>query len=148
MVGRPSTSLLPIDTSPKPELPSKGMSMSTRAPFLSTRYGGYYHRELPQEDAELTRIGPGTPCGEYLRRFWQPVCYSDDLQDLPVALKILSEELVAFKDFSGQIGVVEAHCPHRGTSLEFGLVSERGIRCCYHGSVSYTHLTLPTICSV
>ena len=107
--------------------------MSTRAPFLSTRYGGYYHRELPQEDAELTRIGPGTPCGEYLRRFWQPVCYSDDLQDLPVALKILGEELVAFKDFSGQIGVVEAHCPHRGTSLEFGLVSERGIRCCYHG---------------
>ena len=83
--------------------------MSTRAPFLSTRYGGYYHRELPQEDAELTRIGPGTPCGEYLRRFWQPVCYSDDLQDLPVALKILGEELVAFKDFSGQIGVVEAH---------------------------------------
>ena len=109
------------------------MSMSTRAPFLSTRYGGYYHREVPQEDAELTRIGPGTPCGEYLRRFWQPVCYSDDLQDLPVALKILGEELVAFKDFSGQIGVVEAHCPHRGTSLEFGLVSERGIRCCYHG---------------
>ena len=107
--------------------------MSTRAPFLSTRYGGYYHREVPQEDAELTRIGPGTPCGEYLRRFWQPVCYSDDLQDLPVALKILGEELVAFKDFSGQIGVVEAHCPHRGTSLEFGLVSERGIRCCYHG---------------
>ena len=109
------------------------MSMSTRAPFLSTRYGGYYHREVPQEDAELTRIGPGTPCGEYLRRFWQPVCYSDDLQDLPVALKILGEELVAFKDFIGQIGVVEAHCPHRGTSLEFGLVSERGIRCCYHG---------------
>ena len=104
--------------------------MSTRAPFLSTRYGGYYHRELPKEDAELTHIGPGTPCGEYLRRFWQPVCYSDDLQDLPVALKILSEELVAFKDFSGQIGVVEAHCPHRGTSLEFGLVAERGIRCC------------------
>ncbi len=109
------------------------MSMSTRAPFLSTRYGGYYHREVPREDAELTRIGPGTPCGEYLRRFWQPVCYSDDLRDLPVALKILGEELVAFKDFSGQIGVVEAHCPHRGTSLEFGLVSERGIRCCYHG---------------
>ena len=93
------------------------MNMSTRAPFLSTRYGGYYHREVPQEDAELTRIGPGTPCGEYLRRFWQPVCYSDDLQDLPVALKILGEELVAFKDFSGQIGVVAAHCPHRGTSL-------------------------------
>ncbi|MAQ53902.1 MAG: aromatic ring-hydroxylating dioxygenase subunit alpha [SAR202 cluster bacterium] len=109
------------------------MRMATRAPFLSTRYGGYYHREIPQEDAELTRIGPGTPCGEYLRRFWQPVTFSDDLKDLPVAMKILGEELVAFRDFSGRIGLVEAHCPHRGTSLEFGLVSERGIRCCYHG---------------
>ena len=107
--------------------------MATRAPFLSTRYGGYYHREIPQEDAELTRIGPGTPCGEYLRRFWQPVTFSDDLKDLPVALKILGEELVVFRDFSGRIGLVEAHCPHRGTSLEFGLVSEKGIRCCYHG---------------
>ena len=107
--------------------------MATRAPFLSTRYGGYYHREIPQEDAELTRIGPGTPCGEYLRRFWQPVTFSDDLKDLPVALKILGEELVAFRDFSDRIGLVEAHCPHRGTSLEFGLVSEKGIRCCYHG---------------
>ena len=55
------------------------------------------------------------------------------LADVPVGLKILGEELVAFRDFSGRIGLVEAHCPHRGTSLEFGLVSERGIRCCYHG---------------
>ena len=104
------------------------MRMATRAPFLTSRYGGYYHRDVPKEDAELTRIGPGTPCGEYLRRFWQPVVFSDELKDLPVAAKILGEELVAFRDFSGHIGVVEAHCPHRGTSLEFGLVSERGIR--------------------
>ena len=61
------------------------------------------------------------------------MCYGDELADVPVGLKILGEELVAFRDFSGQIGLVEAHCPHRGTSLEFGLVSERGIRCCYHG---------------
>ncbi len=106
---------------------------TTRAPFLSTTYSGYYHSQLPQEDAELTHIGPGTPAGEYLRRFWQPVCYSDELADVPVALKILGEELVAFRDFSGRIGLVEAHCPHRGTSLEYGLVSDRGIRCCYHG---------------
>ena len=52
--------------------------MVTRAPFLKTRYGGYYHREVPQEDAELTHVGPGTPCGEYMRRFWQPVCFSDE----------------------------------------------------------------------
>ena len=106
---------------------------TTRAPFLSTTYGAYYHSQVPKEDAELTRIGPGTPAGEYLRRFWQPVCYADELGDVPVGLKILGEELVAFRDFSGRIGLVEAHCPHRGTSLEFGLVSERGIRCCYHG---------------
>ena len=106
---------------------------TTRAPFLSTKYSAYYHSQVPEEDAELTRIGPGTPAGEYLRRFWQPVCYADELADVPVALKILGEELVAFRGFSGRIGLVEAHCPHRGTSLEFGLVSERGIRCCYHG---------------
>src|SRR6516225_960928 len=59
-------------------------SMATRAPFLKTRYGGYYHREVPDEDAELTHVGPGTPCGEYMRRFWQPVCFSDELRDLPL----------------------------------------------------------------
>jgi phenylpropionate dioxygenase-like ring-hydroxylating dioxygenase large terminal subunit len=106
---------------------------STRAPFLKTRYGGYFHRDIPQEDAEITHVGPGTPCGEYMRRFWQPVCFSDELSDLPRRVKILGEELVAFRDFSGAVGLLELHCPHRGTSLEFGLISERGIRCCYHG---------------
>ena len=78
--------------------------MATRAPFLKTRYGGYLHRDVPEEDAELTHVGPGTPCGEYLRRFWQPVCYSDELKDLPLRLKILGEDLVAFRDGSGAVG--------------------------------------------
>jgi nitrite reductase/ring-hydroxylating ferredoxin subunit len=107
--------------------------MVTRAPFLKTRYGGYYHREVPQEDAELTHVGPGTPCGEYMRRFWQPVCFSDELRDLPLRVKILGEELVVFRDQSGAVGLLELHCPHRGTSLEFGLIEAKGIRCCYHG---------------
>jgi phenylpropionate dioxygenase-like ring-hydroxylating dioxygenase large terminal subunit len=107
--------------------------VTTRAPFLKTRYGGYFHRQVPAEDAELTHVGPDTPCGEYMRRFWQPVCFSDELKDLPLKLKILGEELVAFRDGSGAVGVLELHCPHRGTSLEFGLVGEKGIRCCYHG---------------
>ena len=107
--------------------------MSTRAPFLSTHYGGYSHRQIPKEDEELTHVGPGTPGGEYLHRFWQPVIYSEELTDLPVPTRILGEDLVVFRDFSGQVGVLELHCPHRGTSLEFRLVSERGIRCCYHG---------------
>ena len=51
--------------------------MATRAPFLTTRFGGYHHRDVPQEDTELTHVGPGTPCGEYFRRFWQPICFSD-----------------------------------------------------------------------
>jgi phenylpropionate dioxygenase-like ring-hydroxylating dioxygenase large terminal subunit len=107
--------------------------MATRAPYLKSRFGGYYHRAVPQEDGELTHVGPDTPCGEYLRRFWQPVCFSDDLNDLPLRVKLLGEELVAFRDRSGEVGLLELHCPHRGTSLEFGLVGQKGIRCCYHG---------------
>jgi len=107
--------------------------MASRAPFLKTRYGGYFHRDVPEEDAELTHVGPATPGGEYLRRFWQPVCFSDELRDLPYRVKILGEDLVAIRDESGAAGLLELHCPHRGTSLEFGLIGETGIRCCYHG---------------
>src|SRR3984885_8660304 len=108
-------------------------AMVERAPFLNEAYSAYDHRGLPPEDEELTRVGPGTPCGEYLRRFWQPVVLANELGDLPVKLRILGEDLVAFRDRSGEIGLLELHCPHRGTSLEFGLVGEHGIRCCYHG---------------
>jgi nitrite reductase/ring-hydroxylating ferredoxin subunit len=107
--------------------------MTTRAPFLTTRFGGYYHRAVPQEDIELTHVGATTPCGEYLRRFWQPICFADELRDLPLRVRILGEDLVVFRDFRGAVGLLELHCPHRGTSLEFGLISERGIRCSYHG---------------
>src|SRR5262245_20214577 len=107
--------------------------MTTRPSFLTARFGGYYHRDVPREDAELTHVGAGTPCGEYFRRFWQPVCFSDDLRDVPRRVTILGEELVVFRDLSGRVGLLELHCPHRGTSLEFGLLSQRGIRCCYHG---------------
>jgi len=64
--------------------------MITRAGYLTTRYGGYLHREVPEEDAELSHVGPDTPCGEYLRRFWQPICFSDELKDLPHRVKILA----------------------------------------------------------
>jgi len=107
--------------------------MTERMPFLNKPYSAYYHRGMPPEDEELTRVGPGTPCGEYMRRFWQPVIPASELTDLPVKLRILGEDLVVFRDGSGEIGLLELHCPHRGTSLEFGLVGEKGIRCCYHG---------------
>jgi phenylpropionate dioxygenase-like ring-hydroxylating dioxygenase large terminal subunit len=107
--------------------------MAERMPFLNKSYSAYYHRGLPPEDEEMTRVGPGTPCGEYLRRFWQPVVLASELGEVPRRLRILGEDLVAFRDKSGEIGLLELHCPHRGTSLEFGLVGDKGIRCCYHG---------------
>ena len=106
--------------------------MTTSVPFLNTPYGGYLHSQVPSEDEELTHVGPGTLAGEWFRRFWQPIAVSEDLKDLPVAIRILGEDLVLFRDRSGQIGLLELHCSHRGTSLEFGQIEERGIRCCYH----------------
>jgi nitrite reductase/ring-hydroxylating ferredoxin subunit len=107
--------------------------MVARAPFLKTAYSAYHHRERPAEDEELTRVGPGTPCGEYLRCFWQPIILSSELGEVPRKVRILGEDLVVFRDKRGAIGMLELHCPHRGTSLEFGLIGEKGIRCCYHG---------------
>ena len=103
-----------------------------RSPFITKPFSGYFHREVAEDDRELTRVGPGTPAGEYLRRFWQPVLVTWQLKDRPVAITRLGEELVAFRDKSDRIGLVEAHCPHRGTSFEYGKIEERGIRCCYH----------------
>jgi phenylpropionate dioxygenase-like ring-hydroxylating dioxygenase large terminal subunit len=92
-----------------------------------------YGLKIPEVDPTLTRVGPGTPCGELMRRYWQPVCLSDDLKDLPKAIKILGEDLVAFRDGSGRAGLFFFRCSHRGTSLEYGRVEQRGLRCCYHG---------------
>ncbi len=109
-----------------------GGTVAGSAPLLNVPYGGYLHSQAPSEDAELTHVGPGTPGGEWLRRFWHPVAVADELKDLPVAVRVLGEDLVLFRDRSGQIGLLELHCSHRGTSLEFAQIEERGIRCCYH----------------
>src|SRR5437899_10890576 len=98
--------------------------MATRAPFLTTRFGAYYHRDVPQEDTELTHTGPGTPCGEYLRRFWQPICFTDDLRHLPVRVRILGEHLVVFRDFRAAVGILALHRSTRGTSLACGRISD------------------------
>ena len=107
--------------------------MVERAPFLNSVYSAYHHRGRSGEDEELTRVGPGTPCGEYLRRFWQPIVLARELGELPRRIRILGEDLVVFRDKRGAIGLLELHCPHRGASLEFGLIGDMGIRCCYHG---------------
>jgi len=101
--------------------------------FSLRGYAGHETRLSEQPDEELTQVGPETPCGEYLRRFWHPVYLTNDLCDLPVALKILGEELVLFRDLSGTLGLVHKRCPHRQASLEYGKCEEHGIRCCYHG---------------
>ena len=99
----------------------------------SMSYNGYYRSGAGKEDAELTHSDPGTPCGEYLRRFWQPICMSAQLTDLPLAIRIMGEDLVVFRDLSGHVGLLHRQCSHRRTSLEYGVIAEHGIRCCYHG---------------
>ena len=106
---------------------------AAKTTFLNEPYSGYLHSDIPTEDEELTHVGAGTPVGEWFRRFWLPVAGCDELKDLPKAIRILDEELVVFRDGSGQVGCLELHCSHRGTSLEFGLIEQEGIRCCYHG---------------
>lgn len=99
----------------------------------SMPYGGYHAPIGGIEDAEITRTGRGTALGEYMRRFWQPVCLAEELKDVPLAIRILGENLVAFRDHSGDIGVLARQCAHRGASLEYGILAAHGIRCCYHG---------------
>src|SRR6266852_440709 len=95
--------------------------------FLNVPYGAWHAREVPAPDPLLTRTDPGTPCGEYLRRFWQPVAFARDLGDVPRRIRIMGEDLVVFRDRSGRVGLLLLHCSHRGTSLEYGLISEHGI---------------------
>lgn len=96
-------------------------------------FNGYFRSVIGSVDPELTHTGPGTPAGEYFRRFWQPVAMSQQVGELPLALKVLGEELVLFRDLSGQLGLLHKYCSHRRASLEYGIISEKGIRCCYHG---------------
>ena len=89
---------------------------------------------LQAPDAELTRVGPATPCGEYLRRYWMPVAMTERVGDLPLRLRVLGEDLVLFREKAeGRLGLVHLHCCHRNMSLEFGIVEAGGIRCSYHG---------------
>jgi phthalate 4,5-dioxygenase oxygenase subunit len=82
---------------------------------------------------ELPRTEPRTMAGEMLRRYWHPVCLSRELKDIPVAVRMLGEDLVLFRDLNGHPGLIGAHCSHRGASLEYGQVREKGLMCSYHG---------------
>ncbi|WAJ44306.1 Rieske 2Fe-2S domain-containing protein [Mycobacterium sp. Aquia_216] len=90
----------------------------------------------PEENELLTRIGPGTPMGEYFRRYWHPLFLAQELPGPdcdPVRTRILGEDLVAFRDSAGKVGVLDAFCPHRRAAMYYGRNEEGGLRCVYHG---------------
>jgi len=107
--------------------------MSDEGRWASKPYQGYAVAAPMKEDEELTHVRPRTPGGEYLRRFWHPVAMASQLKDRPVAIRILGEDLVIFRDGRGEVGLLARHCAHRRASLEFGRIEARGLRCCYHG---------------
>ncbi len=88
-----------------------------------------------EENEMLTQVGPGTPAGELLRRYWHPVAVAGELTEERAikAVKALGEELVVFRDKQGRYGLVGEHCPHRSASLAYGRVEADGVRCPYHG---------------
>lgn len=89
-----------------------------------------------EENEMLTRVGPGTPMGELFRRFWLPALITSEISErdgAPVRLRLLGEDLVAFRDTNGKVGIVSALCPHKLAPLFFGRNEECGLRCAYHG---------------
>src|SRR5262249_60180784 len=89
-----------------------------------------------EENEMVTRVGPGTPMGELMRRYWVPAALSRELPEpdcAPLRVKLLGEKLVAFRDTSGRLGLVDEFCPHRGASLFLGRNEEDGLRCVDHG---------------
>src|SRR4051812_7894719 len=87
-----------------------------------------------EENARLTQVGPGTPMGEVMRRYWQPIAALPELESNPIrSVRLLGEDLVLFRTEKGTLGLTQARCPHRGVSLAYGIQEEEGIRCAYHG---------------
>src|SRR5437870_9564421 len=92
---------------------------------------------LSKEDNELMcQVGRGTPMGNLMREYWIPAVMSSELPGPdcpPMRLRLLGENLIAFRVTSGKVGIVANACPHRGASLFFGRNEEEGLRCVYHG---------------
>jgi phenylpropionate dioxygenase-like ring-hydroxylating dioxygenase large terminal subunit len=93
-------------------------------------------RTLRDEDnIRLTRTGAGTPAGEWMRRYWQPVALAEELAgERPlVTPRVLGQDLVLFRDESGALALVDRGCPHRGADLALGRLEDGGLRCVFHG---------------
>ena len=93
--------------------------------------GSAYYRPQHTHDAMLAEVGRGTPCGEFLRRYWHPIALSENATTRPQNVRVLGEDLILFRDGKGRPGLLTPRCAHRGTSLYYGKVDEHGIRCCY-----------------
>jgi 5,5'-dehydrodivanillate O-demethylase oxygenase subunit len=86
------------------------------------------------DNDKLTRVGPGTPMGEVLRRYWHPIAAVADLEDRPIKpVRLMGEDLVLYRDRSGHYGLLDRHCPHRRADLSYGYLEAPGLRCSYHG---------------
>src|SRR5437588_10079320 len=102
-----------------------------------------------EENELLCRVGPGTPMGDLMRQYWLPAMLSSELPSPdsdPLRVMLLGEQLIAFRDSNGKVGLLADNCPHRGASLFFGRNEEAGLRCVYHGwkfSVDGTCVDMP-----
>ena len=95
--------------------------------------GTAYGRPKSTFDRTLVEVGPGTPGGEMLRRYWHPIAVAADVGGRPQNVRVLGEDLILFRDLKGRPGLLYPRCCHRGTTLYYGRVEPDGIRCCYHG---------------
>lgn len=100
---------------------------------MSTAVRTGYDRPRQGHDPLLTEVGRDTPMGELLRRYWHPFALSAEIEADTLKVRLLGENLIAFRDGQGDVGLLHERCCHRGTSLYFARVEERGLRCCYHG---------------
>ena len=89
--------------------------------------GSAYDLPVPFVDDELVRVGKGTPGGELLRRYWQPIAVAGEVKDLPVAVRVLGEDLVLFRTGSGRFGLVYPRCCHRGTTPLYPVEERYGL---------------------
>ena len=87
-----------------------------------------------KDNQQITQVGPGTPMGELMRRYWQPIGAAAELDENPTKeVRLLGEDLVLYKDRAGTYGLIDRYCAHRRVNLAYGIPEERGLRCMYHG---------------
>jgi hypothetical protein len=94
-----------------------------------------------EDNEKLTRTNRGTPGGDFLRRYWQPVALAEEMAPgaPPTPVRIMGEDLVLFRDEFGRLGLIARRCAHRGVDLSYGRIEDGGLRCLYHGWVFDIH---------